>query len=83
MPTTCSAPRCTNSNKDGYCCTMFAQDPKLKQKWIDAAGIPDWKLSKLVLLYKIGIEVCIQMFYNLIPINNQEKHIIFRLISIY
>ncbi|KAG5305683.1 ECH1 protein, partial [Acromyrmex insinuator] len=50
MPTTCSAPRCTNSNKDGYCCTMFAQDPKLKQKWIDAAGIPDWKPSKSAVL---------------------------------
>ncbi|XP_012063098.1 PREDICTED: THAP domain-containing protein 6-like [Atta cephalotes] len=53
MPTTCSAPRCTNSNKDGYCCTMFAQDPKLKQKWIDAAGIPDWKPSKSAVLCEV------------------------------
>ncbi|XP_018369549.1 PREDICTED: THAP domain-containing protein 2-like [Trachymyrmex cornetzi] len=53
MPTTCSAPRCTNSNKNGYCCTMFAQDPKLKQKWIDAAGIPDWKPSKSAVLCEV------------------------------
>jgi len=24
-----------NSNKKGYCCITFAQDPKLRQKWID------------------------------------------------
>jgi len=29
-----------NSNKKGYCCTTFAQDPNSRQKWIDAAGIP-------------------------------------------
>ncbi|EGI70008.1 PREDICTED: THAP domain-containing protein 5-like isoform X1 [Acromyrmex echinatior] len=53
MPAGCSAPKCTNSNKDGYCCTTFAQDPNLRQKWIDAAGIPDWKPSKSALLCEV------------------------------
>jgi len=43
---------------------MFAQDPKLKQKWIDAAGIPDWKPSKSAVLCEVSTETCIQMFYN-------------------
>jgi len=49
MSARCSAPRCTNSNKKGYCCTTFAQDPNLRQKRI-AAGIPDRKSSKSALL---------------------------------
>jgi len=63
MPAGCSAPKCTNSNKDGYCCTTFAQDPNLRQKWIDAAGVPDWKPSKSALLCEVGTEA--YKFYNL------------------
>jgi len=56
MPAGCTS-KCANFNKDEYCCT-FAQDPNLRQKWINAARIPDWKPSKSVLLCEIGTEVC-------------------------
>ena len=45
-----SVPSCTNSNEEGYCCIRFDQDLKLKQKWVDAARIPDGKPSKSVIL---------------------------------
>ena len=45
MPVRYSALRCTNSSKEGYCCTTFAQDPNSRQKWIDAIGILDWNLQ--------------------------------------
>ncbi|XP_071580644.1 uncharacterized protein [Temnothorax nylanderi] len=53
MPSGCCAPRCTNSNKDGYCLTTLDQDPELKQKWIDAAGEPDWQTSKSARLCEV------------------------------
>ena len=68
MPARCSAPRC-NSNKEGCCCTTFAQDPNWKQKWIDAVGIPNWKPLKLALLCEVGTKVCIEMFYNVTSVN--------------
>ncbi|XP_071629547.1 uncharacterized protein [Temnothorax longispinosus] len=53
MPGRCSAPRCTNSNKEGFCLTTFTQDPKLRQEWIDAAGIPDWNPPKSAVLCEV------------------------------
>ncbi|KYM96854.1 hypothetical protein ALC62_12465 [Cyphomyrmex costatus] len=53
MPSRCSAPRCTNSNKDGYCCVTFAQDPELRRKWIDAVRITDWEPSKTAVLCEV------------------------------
>ncbi|XP_018347670.1 PREDICTED: uncharacterized protein LOC108751768 isoform X1 [Trachymyrmex septentrionalis] len=53
MPARCSAPRCTNSNKERYGCINFARDPKLRQKWIDAVGISDWKPPKSAVLCEV------------------------------
>ncbi|KYN50225.1 hypothetical protein ALC62_04153 [Cyphomyrmex costatus] len=50
----CSVPKCTNSNKDGYCCVTFAQDPELRRKWIDAVGIADWEPSKTAVLCEVS-----------------------------
>jgi len=56
MPARCSAPRCTNSNKERYGCINFARDPNLRQKWIDAVGISDWKPPKSAVLCEVSIE---------------------------
>lgn len=82
MPSKCSAPRCTNSNKDGYCCVKFAQDPELRQKWIDAAGIQNWKPPKSAVLCEVSTEACVQMFCTIAPVNvNKQQHNINVIIS--
>ncbi|EZA52861.1 THAP domain-containing protein [Ooceraea biroi] len=53
MPKSCNAPRCTNSNKKGYCLTTFPQDSKIKEAWIDAAGVTDWKPTKTAALCEV------------------------------
>ncbi|XP_018337481.1 PREDICTED: uncharacterized protein LOC108745685 [Trachymyrmex septentrionalis] len=39
------------------CCTIFAQDPNLRQKWINAVGIPDWKPSKSAVVHFFSSEL--------------------------
>ncbi|XP_018375611.1 PREDICTED: uncharacterized protein LOC108769238 isoform X1 [Trachymyrmex cornetzi] len=56
MPARCSAPRCTNSNKERYGCINFARDPKLRQKWINAVGISDWKPPKSAVLCEVHFD---------------------------
>ena len=56
MPSICCAPRCFNSTEKGYCLTTFAQDPKLRQQWIDAVGIANWEPSKSARLCEVSTE---------------------------
>ncbi|XP_011859044.1 PREDICTED: THAP domain-containing protein 2-like [Vollenhovia emeryi] len=56
MPSRCSAPRCTNSNNEGYCCVRFPENNELKRKWIDAAGIPDWNPPKSAVLCEVHFD---------------------------
>lgn len=58
MPSRCCAPRCTNSSEKRYCCTVFSQDPKLKQQWIDAIGIPNWESPKSARLCEVSTATC-------------------------
>ena len=54
---------------------IFVQNPNSRQKWIETIGIPDWKSSKSALLCVVGTKACIQMFYNVTPVNINKNNI--------
>ncbi|EZA55102.1 hypothetical protein X777_05357 [Ooceraea biroi] len=62
MPKYCSAPRCANSNKNGYCLTTLPDDER-REAWITASGITDWKPTKTAALCEENAEEKLLVIY--------------------